>query len=194
MKDSYFDEISEKQIKNAKIYGSRGAFIDSLKEDIRYLELGAVDGDMAIDLIEKAKVKRILLIGTFNSLDDQNNISIHKRWTTKEENYNFIMKRFQSIKNIFIIKKNINEFLSFYNGSFNFIYINKLKKYEKQEIILGRSILLLENSGIVGISDYSLAKFFLLRNQDWYIDSIVMGNNIISEMYIKKLEYYSFIN
>jgi hypothetical protein len=190
MRDSYFNEISEKQIKNARIYGSRNTFIDSLKDDIKYLELGAIDGNLAVDLIEKIKVKRIFLVGTFNNLDPEN----QKRWKTEEENYKFILDRFKSIKNTFIVKKNIDKFLSYNSGTFNFIYISSSNEYEKKEITLGRSILLLENNGIIGMSDYNLAKFFLLRNQDWYIDSIIMNENTISEIYIKKLEYYSFIN
>lgn len=186
------ENIPQKFLKKAAIHSDIDSFINKISENICYLEINSLAGDMPIKVMETKNVKRLVLVSDFSSIDLNESKYLKSRWNNSADNYSFVSNRFKYINNTKIYKKSFDDFINLYNGKFNFIFINK-KDLNNVDMVT-KCFLLLENDGIIGSDDYNLIANFLINDIGYYISDIIINGDRIQSLYLKKNKSYSFIN
>jgi hypothetical protein len=198
------DIISQKQLKDAKLYSTRYDFIQTLKPDIKYLEIGVLAGDFSIEVLGATTVKLAVLVDPFNQIDHNAKEYGRQRWDSANTHFEFVRKRFEKMSNVRIYKEYFNRFCKMYTGKFDFIYIDADNEFEEVYKYLMNAEMLLENDGIIGINDYSIyqecglvnvkeeigvvkaVNKFLRSNPEWYVHAFSFNDKLTSDIYLKK--------
>jgi hypothetical protein len=92
--------IPQEKLNNATLYSTRYHFIETLPQNIKFLEVGVLAGDFALKVIEATNPKLSVLVDPYESIDYFATEYGGKRWESPSEHYDFIQKRFKHIKKI----------------------------------------------------------------------------------------------
>ena len=197
--------ISQDQIKDAKLFGTRYDFIKTLPKGISYLEAGILAGDFSIKVIEAINPSTSYLVDIFIDEDAHALEYDGPRWQNREGHYKFVLERFKDINNVTIVKSSFEEFFHENNNEkFDFIYMDyntDLESIHKQ-LMMGSH--LLNKNGILGFNDYNIyfnetktgekmgvvpaINYFLSKNPEWYVYAFALNDNLTSDIYLKKLQ------
>jgi hypothetical protein len=198
------DLISQDQIKDAKLFSSRYDFIKTLPTGISYLEAGVLAGDFALKVIENTNPKIAYLVEPYVMFDCHAPEYGGPRWDKPEDLYDFVVKRFEHMNNVKVIKSTFEDFFKEnINKKFDFIYMDYHTDYQSTTLQLTMGSRLLEKNGILAFNDYNIyfnetttgekmgivpaINNFLRNNPDWYVYAFALNDNLTSDIYLKKL-------
>lgn len=137
-------------------------------------ELGVLKGDFSAKIIQKTNPSYLVLIDWWNgevfSGDvDGNNTKLYNG----EELYDFVLKRFESLKNVKIHKNKTEKILEFTDNYFDFIYIDADHSYEAVKKDLENCYPKVKNGGYLAGHDYGINKEKAKNNYDFGVKRAV---------------------
>jgi len=199
-------EISEEQTRDTVVVKNRYSIIDILADQdkaLKIMEVGTAAGDYAQLMLDKIKIKELVLIDKFNNEDMMPNGS--ERYS-KDKNYEFVVDRFKHNPKVEVIKGMSNEILPKFipmqeSDKFDFVYLDSDHSFHNvyNELLYASQIV--KYSGIIGIDDFSSATddpihpyevmqavtTFLHNNKEWKIRFFTFGTESLQNIYLCKL-------
>lgn len=211
----FYSNISSTQLKNTKIYVDKYDFLDSLKNNINFLEVGTKDGSYAEKVIEKCNPNSIFLIDFFNKDDMyfKKEQLTNPRFNSKTH-LQFIKNKFNNKKTTVCHGSSKNILTKMPTNYFDFIYLDSSKIFGDVWTSLILSTRLLKPGGIIGISRYTYnapvsfnesddnhmgmrvivdessgivgaVNSFLEKNNSWTVNAYTLDALILSDIYIQ---------
>jgi spermidine synthase len=191
------------QLKNAKLYGCREDFINTLEKNLDILEVGTGGGDYANLLLTITNPKRLDLVDTFNEKDAETVEDIKLERFISDSHFDFVKNRFINETKINLFKADSVEFLPKIKNKYDYIYIDANHTFEFVEKDLYNATKILKDGGIIGLNDYadkgsdkhniylygviSAVNFFLDVNRDWEVIGFALHGLMFCDIYLKKI-------
>jgi spermidine synthase len=191
------------QLKNAKLYGCREDFVNTLEMDLNILEVGTGGGDYASLLLTTINPKKIDLVDTFNETDADVVEDVLLERFTSDSHFNFVSNRFMNQPKVNLFKGNSIEILPKIKEKYDYIYIDADHTSEFVKKDLYNSTKILKDGGIIGLNDYAdkgtdshniypyavinAVNFFLDVNRDWEVVGFALHQKMFCDIYLKKI-------
>jgi hypothetical protein len=199
----HLPKISMNQLKNAKLYGCRENFINTLEKNLDILEVGTGGGDYANLLLTITNPKKLDLVDTFNEVDAEFFEDVPLKRFNSNSHFDFVKNRFINETRINLFKGDSVEVLPKIKDKYDYIYIDANHRFEFVEKDLYNSTKILKDGGIIGLNDYadkgsdkyniypygiiSAVNFFLDINRDWEVIGFALHDLMFCDIYLKKI-------
>lgn len=193
--------ISEDQLKNAKLFSSRKKYAETLNKNISYLEIGVAWGHSAKMFIDITNSKEADLLDVYEGAfgivasesDRPYDISI-----THEE---YIKNKFSYHPNVNTIRGDAKEIVPTLNKKYDFIFFDMDTERLLLRNLLKHCSKLVNINGTIGLTSYmnydsinygnhvgtyNSVNEFLHFNDNWSVDAIVLNDFGFHEIYIKR--------
>lgn len=203
--------ISQSQLNTAKIYSSREEYINTLSNNLRYMEVGVAWGYYSMLVAEKKSPECMHFVDWFNQdlkcwswrmFGECKCQGIkHELLYTSETHESYIIDKFKNYKNVKTFKGDSKEVLKNISEYYDYIYLDITNNREEIRPTLREASKLVKPGGIIGLNDYLIydgiiedkpyATFqvvneFLNNNTDWVVDAIALHTLGFYDIYIKK--------
>jgi spermidine synthase len=191
------------QLKNAKLYGCREDFVNTLEMDLNILEVGTGGGDYASLLLTTINPKKLDLVDTFNEVDAKVFKDIGFKRFRSDSHFNFVSNRFMNQPKVNLFKGNSIEILPKIKEKYDYIYIDADHTSEFVKKDLYNATKILKDGGVIGLNDYASAgpdkynmypygvinavNFFLDINRDWEVIGFALHELMFCDIYLKKI-------
>jgi len=199
----HLPKISMNQLKNAKLYGCRKDFINTLEKKLDILEIGTGGGDYANLLLTITNPKKLDLVDTFNEIDAEIFEDIPLKRFSSDSHFDFVKNRFINEKKVNLFKGDSAEVLPKIKDKYDYIYIDADHRFELVEKDLYNATKILKDGGIIGLNDYAdkgsdkhnvypygvinAVNFFLDINRDWEVIGFALHGLMFCDIYLKKI-------
>lgn len=208
IEDSF--KINQKQLNSAKLFASREEYAKSLKQNIKYLEIGVAWGYSAELFASNSNASLVHLVDWYNQDlkcwswrkfgSCQCEGFKHELLYTPETHEEYIINKFKNY-NTKTFKGDAKNVLPSLTEKYDFIYIDITNDRLVTREILELSAKLVLPGGIIGLNDYLIydgviedepygtfqtVNEFLHMNQNWEVDAIALHNLGFYDIYIKK--------
>lgn len=197
-----YQHISQKQLDGARIFSNRWDWVASLDKGLDIIEVGVGSGDYSSHMLNTISPHSLVLIDQFNIGDFVAAMPRSNPRFTKETHYNFVLNRFQSNKNVEILKGNsllLLPELILSGRKFDMVYVDASHHYESVSKDIHNASKLLKTTGILAINDY-VSHFegdgeygvilatneFLLNNPDWHVIGFALEEQMFADIYLAK--------
>lgn len=207
-------EISEEQLKNSKIFSSRESYVKTLKNGIKYMEIGVAWGYYSDLVINACNPSHVDLLDSYDQDlkcwswrkfgSCQCEGMTHTLQYTQETHEQFIKEKYKNNPNVYTIKGDSRMVLPLLNGKkeYDYIYIDITNWRDAVRPTLKFAADLVPVGGIIGLNDYVIydgviedmpyATFqvvneFLMKNKNWEVDAIALHVLGFYDIYIKKV-------
>lgn len=206
IEDSY--TISPEQLKYAKIFSKREDYIVTLKENLRYLEVGVAWGYYSL-LVAKQKNPSVIHL---QDLYNQDHMCWGQRYNgvcscsqphgnyTAETHEAYIKKLFSEY-NVKTIKGDSRQVLPRISDKYDYIYIDSNNDRDCVTPTLEAASKLADEGSIIGLNDYVMwdgiieekaygvcqaVNEFLNNHPEWQVDALALHPLGFYDIYIKK--------
>lgn len=203
-------KISQQQLNGARLYSSREEYAKSLKQGIRYLEVGVAWGYSAELFAGASKASSVTLLDWYNqdlkcwswrkfgSCQCQG--FKHELLYTPETHEQYIKDKFSNY-NLTTVKGEASAMLPTINGEYDFIYIDISNDRYITRKVLNLAQRLIPVGGIIGLNDYLIydgiiedqpygtfqtVNQFLDENKNWVVDGLALHNLGFYDIYIRR--------
>ena len=193
--------ISQKQLNGAKIYANRWEWISSLSKGLDIIEVGVGSGDYSYHMMQEIKPNSLTLIDKYGQDDPELARPGKTRRYYSVEHYDFIKNKFNSYRNVRLIKNNSATALIklIEDGEkFDMIYIDASHIYDDVSKDILYASQLLRDNGILAINDYvayvegkeygviKATNEFLARFKEWNVVGMALEENMMADIYLSK--------
>jgi len=204
------DKISQQQLNNTKVYSSREEYVKTLKQNIRYMEVGVAWGYYSELVAKHCNPELIDLVDWYNQ--DLKCWSWRKfgecQCTPKhileydaENHEEYVKNKFAQYNNVTTIKGDAREVLKNINKKYDYVYIDITNNRHVTKTVLDICSKLIDKNGIIGLNDYLIydgiiedmpygtfqtVNEFLSKNKNWYVNAIALHNLGFYDIYIRK--------
>lgn len=204
--------ISNEQLVNAKVFSSRESYIDSLPDNLRYMEIGVAWGYYSEIVANKKNPSVIDLMDWYNQdlrcwswrafgLCKCEGMK-HTLDYTPETHQQYIIDKFSKYSNVNTIKGDSVALLpQMSEKEYDYIYLDIQNHREKIRPTLWSASKLVPVGGIIGLNDYviydgiiedkpygtfQVANEFLYKNNNWEVDAIALHVLGFFDIYLKR--------
>lgn len=203
--------LNQLQLANAKVFATREDYAKSLKQGIRYLEVGVAWGYSAQLFIDSSNAVEADLLDGYNQDlkcwswrkfgSCQCEGMKHELLYTPDTHEQYIRDKFAYHGNVNTIKGHCPEVLDTITKEYDFIYIDITNKRDVTRKTLEKASKLISDNGIIGLNDYLIydgiiedepygtfqtVNEFLHNNKNWVVDAIALHPLGFYDIYIKK--------
>lgn len=201
--------INQNQLKNTKVYASREDYIDSLPDNLKFMEVGVAWGYYSKLVADKKNPSLIHLVDRFDNemlcwsgrkfgqcLCEPK----HEKTYTPETHEAFILNLFENY-NLTTFRGYSKNILPNIKDTYDYIYLDITNDRPTIRTALWDASKLIKPGGIIGINDYTIydgiiddspygtfqaVNEFLYFNKDWSVDAIALHVLGFYDIYIKK--------
>jgi hypothetical protein len=204
--------ISQDQLNNAKIYSSREEYAKTIKNNVRYLEIGVAWGYSVEMFCENSDPASMDLLDLYNQdlkcwswrkfgsckCDGMT----HELLYTPETHEKYIIEKFKKYKNVNVIKGDATKVLKNLNKEYDFIYIDIVNDRNITKKVLSYSSKLVPVNGVIGLNDYVIydgviedkaygtyqtVNEFLHINKNWQVKALALHQMGFYDIYIERV-------
>lgn len=204
--------LNQSQLTNAKIFATREEYAKTLKQGIKYLEIGVAWGYSAQLFIDASNaIEADLLDGYDQDLkcwswrkfgSCQCEGMKHELLYTRDTHEQYIKDKFAYHVNVNTIKGRAQDVLESVNKTYDFIYIDITNDRHVTRTVLSQASKKINNGGIIGLNDYLIydgviedapygtfqtVNEFLKDNPNWEVDALALHPLGFYDIYIKKV-------
>ena len=209
IEDSY--KINQNQLADAKLFSSREEYSKSLKQGIKYLEIGVAWGYSAELFAKASNASLVHLVDWYNQDlkcwswrkfgSCQCEGIKHELLYTPETHENYIINKFNNY-NCKTFKGDAQDVLKNINQLYDFIYIDISNDRIITKNVLELSAKLTGIGSIIGLNDYLIydgviedepygtfqtVNEFLHMNSNWVVDAIALHNLGFYDIYLRRI-------
>ena len=199
--DIVFPEpISDEQLKNCKVFGSRHSAVQVIPENSKFLEVGVAAGDYSYWFSEQRNPSEIFLLDRFKENDYTVGTYVEPRFNP-ETHVDFIKNRFSLLKKpVTVLQGMTDDILPKLNDKIDYIYLDADSTEPGFSLEFLNAVRLCSDNGIIGINDYSMMDYvhgvkfgtvpvvnkFLKENPQWEVIAFSIENTMFCDIYIKR--------
>lgn len=195
-------QIPQNKLNNAKLFNSRYEYSKTLNKNISYLEIGVAWGYSAKMFIDATDAKSADLLDVYNNCEGvlEPGGSVPELGSQTHEEY--IKNKFSYHPNVNTIKGYVEDLYTTINKKYDFIFIDMdTDRFLIRKLLLHFSKLV-NDGGIIGLTSYTNYNIrynrqtgvfqsvneFLVFNDDWSVDAIILDDVAVPDIYIKKID------
>lgn len=204
-------KIKQGQLDSARIFSSREEYAKTLKNGIRYLEVGVAWGYSVELFAGTANASLVHLVDWYNQDlkcwswrkfgSCQCEGMKHELLYTPETHEQYIKDKFKNYNNLQTIKGDARRVLPSMNGEYDMSYIDVTNDRDTTTKCLKEVSRMTAVGGIVGMNDYVIydgiiedqlygtfqtVNHFLNNNNNWSVDAIALHNLGFYDIYLKR--------
>ena len=205
-------KISQEQLTNAKLYSSREEFAKTLKQGIRYLEVGVAWGYSVALFAGTAHASIVDLVDWYNQDlkcwswrkfgSCQCEGIKHELLYTPETHEEYIKNKFATYSNVRTIKGDARDILPTMTGTYDMSYIDVTNDRITTRQCLKHVARMTDIGGIIGLNDYLIydgiiedslygtfqtVNEFLHLNKNWEVAALALHNLGFYDIYIRRI-------
>lgn len=206
--------VSQEQLNGAKIFTNRETYVKTLKQGIRYLEVGIAWGYYADLVIKESNPTSVDLLDRYDQdlrcwswrkfgeckCDGMK----HEELYTPETHHDYILDKYKDVLNFSTIVGDSVSMLPQLLGKkeYDYIYLDITNWRHEIRPTLHAAAKLVPVGGLIGLNDYliydgviedapyatwQVANEFLFKNKNWIVDAIALHPLGFYDIYIKRV-------